>query len=120
MILFQNAQTIIMAQALEQIYGSAQQRKYSNMSKQTQRGRVSKTAAKASPMRSFYILLGIIVAAGIGILGLYIYGNQPAAVAPSTPSTPSTDLPTGFTADGYPFKGLADAPVTVTEYSDYQ
>ena len=28
-------------------------------------------------------------------------------------------LPVGFTADGYPFIGSPDAPVTVLEYSDY-
>jgi protein-disulfide isomerase len=30
------------------------------------------------------------------------------------------DLPVGFTAEGYPYRGVADAPVTIYEYSDFQ
>jgi protein-disulfide isomerase len=30
------------------------------------------------------------------------------------------DLPVGFTADGYPYRGALDAPVTIYEYSDFQ
>lgn len=30
-----------------------------------------------------------------------------------------TDVPTGFTADGYPYRGDPKAPVTLIEYSDY-
>lgn len=29
------------------------------------------------------------------------------------------DIQVGFTADGYPFRGSPDAPVTIVEYSDY-
>lgn len=30
------------------------------------------------------------------------------------------DIPVGFTADGYPYRGEPDAPITLYEYSDYQ
>lgn len=30
-----------------------------------------------------------------------------------------SDIPTGFTAEGYPYRGSPDAPVTLVEYSDY-
>lgn len=29
------------------------------------------------------------------------------------------DIPTGFTPEGYPYRGSPDAPVTIVEYSDY-
>lgn len=45
--------------------------------------------------------------------------------APSQEAQPADQemyngVPVGFTAEGYPFRGAADAPVTVYEYSDYQ
>ena len=44
-----------------------------------------------------------------------------AAGAPSTGEQETLDgIPVGFTAEGYPYRGNADAPVTVYEYSDYQ
>jgi protein-disulfide isomerase len=30
------------------------------------------------------------------------------------------EIPVGFTAEGYPYRGAADAPVTIYEYSDFQ
>jgi protein-disulfide isomerase len=30
------------------------------------------------------------------------------------------EIPVGFTAEGYPFRGAPDAPITVYEYSDFQ
>jgi protein-disulfide isomerase len=34
-------------------------------------------------------------------------------------STQYDGIPTGFTAEGYPYRGSPDAPVTIVEYSDY-
>ena len=54
----------------------------------------------------------------------------PAAPAPAAqeaaPAAPVNEqetldgIPVGFTAEGYPYRGNPDAPVTVYEYSDYQ
>ncbi len=46
------------------------------------------------------------------------------AVAPKAkvpaPTGTYKDLPVGFTAEGYPYRGSPDAPITIYEYSDYQ
>jgi hypothetical protein len=93
------------------------------MSKSPQRGRTTKMANKAAPISMFYLLLGIIVLAGAGTIGYFIFSNQQRLAAPSTPAAAvpaAPTVPTGITADGLPYKGEATAPVTVTEFSDYQ
>ena len=47
----------------------------------------------------------------------------PAAVAKAEVPAPTgtyKDLPVGFTAEGYPYRGSPNAPITMYEYSDYQ
>ena len=46
---------------------------------------------------------------------------EPAAPAPATDPDQETYLgiPVGFTAEGYPYRGSPDAPITVNEFSDY-
>ena len=50
---------------------------------------------------------------------------QETAAVPGSPSGPDSaqevyeGVPVGFTADGYPYRGSPDAPITVEEYSDY-
>lgn len=56
--------------------------------------------------------------------------NTPPAEATESPSESENtasaetetfqDVPVGFTAEGYPFRGNPDAPITVYEYSDFQ
>ena len=44
-----------------------------------------------------------------------------AAVASEAPAgTPYNGVPQGLTADGFPFLGAANAPVTLTDHSDFQ
>lgn len=43
-----------------------------------------------------------------------------AASAVPAPTEDYEGLPVGFTAEGYPYRGRADAPITMYEYSDYQ
>lgn len=47
-------------------------------------------------------------------------GAAPAAATalPAAGPTPPK-LPMGFTAEGYPYRGAAEAPITLEEYSDY-
>ena len=46
----------------------------------------------------------------------------PTAAAPgeAPAGTPYNGVAQGLTADGFPFLGAADAPVTLTEHSDFQ
>ncbi len=52
--------------------------------------------------------------------------SQPETSAAEAPQAAEQEqemyngVPVGFTAEGHPFRGAADAPVTVYEYSDYQ
>ncbi len=53
--------------------------------------------------------------------------TEEAATPPTVESAPAAvetelyqDIPVGFTAEGYPFRGNPDAPITVYEYSDFQ
>lgn len=46
--------------------------------------------------------------------------EEPAPTEPATNQETLDGIPVGFTAEGYPYRGNADAPVTVYEYSDYQ
>ena len=48
--------------------------------------------------------------------------SAPTAAAPSEApaGTPYNGVAQGLTADGFPFLGAADAPVTLTEHSDFQ
>lgn len=45
------------------------------------------------------------------------------AAAPAPTANPDQEsylgIPVGFTAEGYPYRGSPDAPITVNEYSDY-
>jgi protein-disulfide isomerase len=43
----------------------------------------------------------------------------PNASASEIPSAVPAGLEVGFTVDGFPYRGSADAPVTLVEYSDY-
>lgn len=80
------------------------------MARTTQRGRAAKTTRTTPMLRNFYILLGLIVVAGIAVVGTAtLRRDAPAAVG--TASYAGSDLPA---------KGSASAPVTVVEYADFQ
>lgn len=49
--------------------------------------------------------------------------RETTAAAASTVPAPTGEyegIPVGFTAEGYPYRGAPDAPITMYEYSDYQ
>lgn len=54
-----------------------------------------------------------------------VTNTQETAQEPKSASVPApTDeydgIPVGFTAEGYPYRGSPDAPITIYEYSDFQ
>lgn len=88
--------------------------------------------ARSSTLRQTWLLL--IVLALVALLGAC--SNNPATPAASADSTGAAEaestsvpveagdtwqgIPVGFTAEGHPFKGNPNAPVTLAIYSDYQ
>jgi protein-disulfide isomerase len=59
----------------------------------------------------------VIVAVLAGLVLISLSGNQNQATANAEPLR--GDIPTGVTAEGYPYRGDPEAPVTIVEYSDY-
>jgi protein-disulfide isomerase len=61
------------------------------------------------------LLVGVVILVGLLIAGAVFWSSQPA-----TAPTPTTVDATKVTSEGNPFIGKASAPVTMTEFSDYQ
>jgi protein-disulfide isomerase len=85
------------------------------MSAHSQRGRTVKSRQNATILRFFYIVLSLVVIAGIAVITIAALGKPQqlstvAGVAGSVAAVPNN----------LPAKGRADAPVTVIEYSDFQ
>ncbi|HEU5012491.1 MAG TPA: thioredoxin domain-containing protein [Roseiflexaceae bacterium] len=78
------------------------------MSLRSQRGRVVQTRQKSNQMKIIYIILGVVVIAGIALLGFQFLPKSSTAVSTNT------------SLDSFPSKGNANAPVTVVEYGDFQ
>jgi protein-disulfide isomerase len=49
-----------------------------------------------------------------------VTATQPAVAVNAGPVEKHKDIEVGFTAQGYPYRGAANAPVTMFEYSDFQ
>jgi protein-disulfide isomerase len=88
------------------------------------RRKLTKAQAKAEAQRRrrqrqiAWAVAGVVaVAAIVVVILIAISGNQ--AAEPVTVDPLRDDLETGVTDQGYPFRGAADAPVTIVEYSDY-
>lgn len=72
-------------------------------------------AASAGGLKRFHIILGIVVVAGLGVLGYLL--SRPATVSIPANVTIQPSDTAGFR--GY-IKGSDSAPVEITEYADYQ
>jgi protein-disulfide isomerase len=88
------------------------------MSTRQSRGRA---VQKRSPLRTFYIIIGVIAVIGIAALATMALRSGQSAASPSTLlNRPPLNAPTGRTADGYYTKGQPNAPVMLIEYSDFE
>ncbi|HEY8597547.1 MAG TPA: thioredoxin domain-containing protein [Thermomicrobiales bacterium] len=89
-----------------------------------QRRSAAKTAASngSSPTRLIAAALVVAVVVVVGILIARSRTNAPivASGVPVDQAVRPLNAPTGQTAEGYWYKGNADAPVTVTVFGDFQ
>lgn len=83
-----------------------------------QRGRA--VPQQRSPLPFFYGLLVIIALVGGLLLVLSIRSRTTNTATPINTAVQTLNAPTGTTAEGFAYKGSADAPVKVVEYADYQ
>ncbi|HWQ12301.1 MAG TPA: DsbA family protein [Roseiflexaceae bacterium] len=91
------------------------------MTTRSQRGRAVQKKPN-NTLRTLYIIIGVVAVVALAALGISaLQGGQAAEVPAGTlPVKPASSAPTGRTAEGYYFKGQENAPVTVTEYADFQ
>jgi protein-disulfide isomerase len=74
-----------------------------------------------SSLRIVYIVVGIVALVALVAFGVNaLQSNQTADVPDGALPPALSDVPTGVTAEGFNFKGQENAPVTVTEYADFQ
>jgi protein-disulfide isomerase len=92
-----------------------------SMTTRSQRGRAVQKKPNRS-LRTLYVIVGVVAVVALAALGISaLQGRQAAEVAPGVlPPNLASTLPTGQTEDGHYFKGQENAPVTVTEYADFQ
>jgi protein-disulfide isomerase len=88
------------------------------------RRKLSKAQAKAEAQRRkrqrqmIWAVAGVVAVAVVVVVVLITAGGSESAEPVEVPPLRS-DIETGLTEEGYPYRGSADAPVTVVEYSDY-
>jgi protein-disulfide isomerase len=73
--------------------------------------------------RTLYLVMGAAMLLVIAVAATIALQNRQTAANATPgrdPAQPATGVATGVGADGFFFKGNADAPVIVTEFSDYQ
>jgi protein-disulfide isomerase len=88
------------------------------------RRKLSKAQARVEAQRRkrqrqiIWAVAGVAAVAVIVVVVLIsVSGNESAELVEVEPLR--DDVETGVTAEGYPYRGPADAPVTIVEYSDY-
>ncbi|RMF29494.1 MAG: DsbA family protein [Chloroflexi bacterium] len=85
------------------------------VSSRTKRARAA-ARAQARRRRQRITLIGIAVVVALLITGgLILLGTGRS----SNTADLSSDVPTGFTDEGFPYRGSPDAPVKIIEFSDY-
>src|SRR3954471_6337940 len=84
--------------------------------------RASVSPTGRSPLPIFYAIFALIIVVGVVLLAVRARQGSPLAPSnvPVDQAVRPLNAPVGQTADGYWFKGNADAPVTVVEFGDFQ
>jgi protein-disulfide isomerase len=77
---------------------------------------VSKRKAN-NPLNS-YLVLGLIAVVAIAVVVILVVSSTPRADATSSEFGPDPAIPRGVTADGLPYLGDANAPITMRVYED--
>jgi protein-disulfide isomerase len=72
---------------------------------------------KRKQRRRNWILAGVAVLAALAVLVWLTLGDGEIELTEVEPLR--DDVETGLTEEGYPYRGVADAPVTIVEFSDY-
>jgi protein-disulfide isomerase len=87
----------------------------------SQRGRAAPKKQNTS-LRTLYIVVGVLVLLALIVFGVNALSSsrQPEVAEGQLPPASAATIPTGVTAEGFNFKGQENAPVTVTEYADFQ
>jgi len=76
-------------------------------------------AQRQKKQRQIVLAVGAVVAVAVvvGVVLIAVSGGGSAELVQPEPLR--DDIETGVTAEGHPYRGSADAPVTIEEYSDY-
>ncbi len=91
------------------------------MSTRSQRGRAVQTKKSGGASRTLYIVMGAAVLLVIAIAATVALQNRQTAATPGRePGRTAANIPAGVDDNGFFFKGNANAPVIVTEFSDFQ
>ncbi|NJL05073.1 MAG: thioredoxin domain-containing protein [Chloroflexaceae bacterium] len=90
------------------------------MSTAPRRGRKVQVTQQQNSSRILYIVLGVVAIIGAAVTFIVLGGggNETAATVPTEPIEVAFNV--GQTDDGFFYKGVPEAPVTVVDYSDYQ
>ncbi len=89
------------------------------------RRKLSKVQAKEQALRQRqtrrrnWTIAGVAAVVALVVLILYTLTGS-AKIELTEVEPPRDDVETGLTEDGYPYRGAADAPVTIVEFSDYK
>lgn len=67
----------------------------------------------------FIIIILVFGVSGCAPLSPSAEENSQAGILPQSDIGPDPSIESGFTSEGFPYLGNADAPVTLVEYSDY-
>lgn len=91
------------------------------MTTRSQRGRTVQKR-QSSSLRTLYIAVGVVAVVALAGFGIYALQSRQQADVPegTMPTLSSSSLPEGQTPEGFHFRGREDAPVTVTEFADFQ
>ncbi len=95
------------------------------MAKKKKRRKLSKAQAKEQALRQRqarrrnWTIAGLVAVVALVVLALFaLTGSDEIKLTETEPLRDDVEM--GLTEEGYPYRGAADAPVTIVEFSDYK